>query len=149
MEFVGLASARTEGTSAVHSKSNLKVYSFVGQVFIVEVMAQFRHTSGYICARQKILGEVSPSQAQAGFRVFLLDKLFQIGFGDQFVMQGIINLIADHQIKLAAGGGGVGFFISLAGGFPVLCLADILIAKIAGIVKTLAALLEQQFFSKK
>jgi hypothetical protein len=64
-------------------------------------------------------------------------------------VHGIINLIANHQIIVAGRHGFARFVIRLSGGFPVLLVADVLLAKVASLIKTTATLVKVQLILVK
>ena len=87
---------------------------------------------------------MSTGEAQAGFGVFFGDEVFELLFGEETVVYGIVDLIAYDEVKLPRGRslkcGEIGVF----GRLFVLLRSDVASAEVACVVKTFAAFVKQQ-----
>ena len=121
-----------------------EIDALFGKEFVVEVVFDFVHVGSDVGQCQELVGEITAGQAQAGLGVVLLQQCFQLGFGQQAVVDGIVDLIADYQVVVAASRQAQSFFVCFQGSLLVLFFADEFGADGAGVIKTLAAFIEVQ-----
>ena len=102
------------------------------------MVLEFGHFGGDIDVFNERFRKVPTGEAEAGLRRAFEDQIFQLLFGEQTVVDGIVDLIADNEVIVAAGGGFPGFAISFLGGLFMLVVADGDGAEIAGRIEAFA-----------
>lgn len=112
-------------------------------------MFDFMHVGGDVHKRQEFLREVTARKAQAGFWCACFDEFFELRLVEQFVVDGVVDLIADDEIVVAARCGLQGFFVGFERRDAMLLIGDVLGAYFAGVVKALAAFIKVELVAKE
>lgn len=122
----------------------LEVDTLVGEKFVVEVVFDFGHAGSDIDVFQKVFRKVSARQAQAGARGAVQDEFFELLFGKQTVVDGVVHFVTDDELVLATSGAFVCDVIRFFRRLFVLFGSDLRGAYVAGVVKAFAAFVKQQ-----
>ncbi len=126
----------------------LEVNSFVSQEFVVKVVFHLGHVGSNVYFVQKLLGEITTSQAETGFLVSFVNKIGKLRGCNQAVVDGVINLVTYDQVVLAARSGLKSNLIRLCRRRFMFVFAHAFFAELAGFIEALATFVKQQFIFK-
>ena len=122
----------------------LEIYAFVGEEFVVVVVLYLGHVAGDVDVAEELFWKVAACQAKAGFGTALRNQIFELLFGQQAVMHGVVYLVTDDELVIARCRGIEGNIVRFLRGLLVLLRRDICRRDISGVVETFAALVKQQ-----